>query len=102
MLYKNFSFKMNYRNVCFSCHSYIGDQIHFALQDTQKKLNENPEEKYNVAPTFDIMELSKGKAISFVGQWMDSRGIIKYCCRDAIRDATMMDDYFREVNLNRL
>ena len=89
---------MNYRNICFSCHSYIGDYIVEILQE----VNELPREETSISPVIDIMDLGKAKEGSWVGNWLNRHDVTKLCCRDAIRDAANMSDTDREFNLNRL
>lgn len=89
---------MNYRNICFSCHGYIGDYIVEILQD----VNALTEEENSISPVIDIMDLGKAQKGSWVGQWLNRHDVHKLCCRDAIRDAANMDETDREFNLNKL
>ena len=89
---------MNYRNICFSCHGYIGDYIVEILKDVDAlKLAET-----EITPVIDIMELGKAQKGSWVGNWLNRNGVTKLCCRDAIRDAANMSETDREFNLNKL
>lgn len=89
---------MNYRNICFSCHSYIGDYIIEIL----KEVDSIQDTDDNITPVLDIMELSESSSAAFVRDWLDSHKIVKYCCRDAVRDAANMKEFDRKVNLNKL
>ncbi len=93
---------MNYRNVCFSCHSYIGDYIVEILKEVEA-LQEEKQVVGSITPVLDIMELSEAPTKgAFVRNWLDERKITKLCCRDALRDAANMKEFDRKVNLNKL
>lgn len=88
---------MNYRNICFSCHSYIGDYIVEILKEVDAV-----DSPHSITPTLDLMDLGKSETVSFVKDWLDGNDITKLCCRDAIRDAANMKEFDRKTNLNKL
>lgn len=92
---------MNYRNICFSCHGYIGDYIVEILKDVQAIADTGAGDDI-ITPVIDIIDLGKAQKGSWVGVWLDRNGITKLCCRDAIRDSANMNETDREFNLNRL
>lgn len=90
---------MSYRNICFSCHAYIGYHILDILKDVES-LQKDDTNTGAVTPVIDLMELADSR--SFVRDWLDERKITKLCCRDAIRDAANMKEFDRKTNLNKL
>lgn len=92
---------MNYRNICIGCHGYVGDYTVEILKDVQS-IVESGSNQDVVTPVIDIMDLGKAKQWSWVGNWLDRKGVHKLCCRDVIRDAANMPETDREFNLNRL